>query len=98
MAMPPVGRLLISHIKLRGPELRQLYQVISRRLDISYEDLRHSCVVPVTSEDVFGLQEATLRETLDFLVSAGLVDQQGSARRKANFRVTPALPNVTFPL
>lgn len=98
MADQPNGRLLISHITLRGPEIRQLYQVISEQPGIGYGDLKDSCMASASAGDLFGLQEATLREALDFLVTAGMVEQDGSARRKACFRATLDQPCVCFPL
>jgi hypothetical protein len=90
---PSVARLLISHITLRGPELRQLYEIIRERPEVLYEDLVRSVVAPVAARDPFGLEEATLREALNFLLVAGMVEQRGSARRKASFSAAPSPPD-----
>ena len=39
MTAPSLGRLLISHITLRGPELAQLYALVLAHPSISYDDL-----------------------------------------------------------
>jgi hypothetical protein len=97
MTNPTLGRLLISHVTLRGPELHQLYALIADRPGISHDELVEA-LVPSPGADAFGLDEAPLREALNFLLVAGMVDQQGPSRRKASFRATPKLTDVPFPL
>lgn len=95
---PSLGRLLISHITLRGPELEQLYGQIAACPDISYE---HVCarMIPLDADGAeFGLDQAALREALNFLLVARLVGQQGASRRRATFRATPRLDHAPFPL
>lgn len=98
MSAPSLGRLLISHITLRGPEVRQLYMLIQLRPGIGYGDLVVELLPPGTMRSAFSLEEAPLREALNFLLAAGLVAQDGPSRRKANFRATPLLPSVPFSL
>jgi hypothetical protein len=98
MSSPSMGRLLISHITLRGPELRQLYACIAHAPDISYNALARLTSAPINAGDPFGLQEAALREALNFLLVARLVKQHGPARRRATFRATPLSLHVPFPL
>jgi hypothetical protein len=98
MTTPSLGRLLISHIPLRGPELRQLYALIVAHPGISYADIAARLVVSRDDDDAFGLAEAPLREALNFLLVARLVEQQGSSRFKASFQATPLLPDTSFPL
>jgi hypothetical protein len=98
MTTPSLGRLLISHIPLRGPELCQLYALIAAHPGISYADLAAQLVVSRDDDDAFGLAEAPLREALNFLLVARLVEQQGSSRFKASFQATPLLPDTPFPL
>ncbi len=94
---PSAGRLLISHITLRGPELAQLYALIAEQGELEYAALV-DVFVPVAGETPFDLAEAPLREALNFLSVAGLVEQLGSSRRKARFRVTPVRDDLAFPL
>lgn len=100
MSAPSMGRLLISHITLRGPELGQLYTCIAELPSVPYEELLHLTAAPISQGDPFGLQEAALREALNFLLVARLVEQHGPARRRATFQVTPEpeAPDVSFPL
>ena len=90
MSTPSLGRLLVSHITLRGPELRQLYELIEARPDISYDDIA-AATTAVVLASAFGLEEAPLREALNFLLVAGMVEQIGPSRRKAIFRATPRI-------
>lgn len=98
MSSPSLGRLLISHITLRGPELRQLYACIADAPGVHYSELVRLTAAPINEGDRFGLQEAALREALNFLLVAQLVEQHGPARRQAAFRVVPKTPNIPFPL
>lgn len=94
---PSAGRLLISHITLRGPELAQLYSLIADQGEPEYATLVDR-LVPVAGETPFDLAEAPLREALNFLIVAGMVEQLGSSRRKARFRVTPLHRHLDFAL
>jgi hypothetical protein len=98
VSTPSLGRLLISHITLRGPEIHQLYALIAAHTGISYEDLFIRQVPANPGVCPFGLDDALLREALNFLLVAGLVTQQGESRRKARFHATPLLPGIPFPL
>jgi hypothetical protein len=96
MTSPSSGRLLISHITLRGPELRQTYTLIAREPAITYAHLAEQTLAPAENP-TFGLEEAPLREALSFLSGAGLVDQSGQGPRR-RLRVTPRLPGADFAL
>ncbi len=98
MSTPSLGRLLISHITLRGPELSQLYNLIENRQVITYDDLRAELVLRDATDSTFQLEEAPLREALNFLLVAGLIEQHGSSRRKASFEASPLIPDVSFSL
>jgi hypothetical protein len=98
MSSPSLGRLLISHITLRGPELGQLYACIADSPGVHYNELVRLTAAPINESNQFGLQEAALRETLNFLLVAQLVEQYGPARRQATFRVVPNVPDIPFPL
>ncbi len=98
MTTPSLGRLLISHITLRGPELAHLYALIAARPGLHYDELVATLVPTSLAESLVDLAEAPLREALNFLLIAGMVTQQGSNRRKALFQATPDLPTVPFPL
>ncbi len=95
---PSLGRLLISHITLRGPELGQLYDLVAGRPDISYAELAAALTPAGASRDAFGLAEAPMAEALNFLLAAGLVAQDGPARRRASFVATPLLAGAPFTL
>src|SRR5262249_12586904 len=97
MSTPSLSRLLISHITLRGPELRQIHTLIEERPGINYDDLA-ATVIPAVPPTDFGLEEAPLREALNFLLVARLVEQQGPSRRKASFHATPLLAGAPFTL
>lgn len=90
------SRLLISHITLRGPELRQLYELIRQADGIHYEELQAQLTSAPRS--AFGLEESPLREALSFLLIAGLIAQEGASRRKARFRACPLRPDLPFSL
>lgn len=98
MTSPSLGRLLISHITLRGLELSQLYALIAEQPDISYDDLLAILLPMGLGDSSFGLEEAPLREALNFLLVARLIEQQGPSRRKASFIATPLLRDVSFTL
>lgn len=98
MSSPSMGRLLISHITLRGPELGQLYACIAGTPGIRYDELAQLTAAPIAEGDPFGLQEAALREALNFLLVARLVEQHGSARRRAAFCVDADAQDIAFPL
>ena len=96
MTAPSLGRLLISHITLRGPELAQLYALVLAHPSISYDDLAQALVPGWTGGSEFGLEDATLREALNFLLVAHMLAQDGLSRRKASFRATPLLQGLGF--
>lgn len=98
MTAPSLGRLLISHITLRGSELAQLYALIAEQPGVSYDELTDALMPSGASDSSFGLEEAPLREALNFLLVAGLVEQQGPSRRKASFQATPLLAGAPFAL
>lgn len=98
MTTPSLNRLLISHITLRGPEICQLYHLIAAHPHITYDDLVASLVPMRQSASELSLDESPLRETLNFLLVAKLVEQQGSSRFKASFCATPLLADTPFPL
>lgn len=95
MSATSAGRLLISHITLRGPELAQLYALINARPEITAEELR-ATLCPLGAGDIpFELADAPLREALSFLTLAGLVVGRGRPRRH---QVSPLLADVPFRL
>ena len=96
MTAPSLGRLLISHITLRGPELAQLYALVLAHPSISYDDLAQALVPGWTGGSEFGLEDATLREALNFLLVAHMLAQDGLSRLKASFRATPLLQGLGF--
>lgn len=98
MPDPSLGRLLISHITLRGPELAQLYDLIVASPGIPYDQIVHSLVPAGGAGLEFGLDEAPLREALNFLMVAGLVTQSGPSRRKGKFFSGTHLDERSFPL
>lgn len=98
MTAPTLGRLLISHITLRGPELRQVYRIIAAHPGIAYAGIVTAMTPAPLNHDPFALNEATLAEAVNFLLVAGLIAQDGPARRRATFRVTPLLPDTPFAL
>jgi hypothetical protein len=95
---PSQGRLLISHITLRGPELRQTYERIVAHVEVGYEELCAEFVLGDRVHDDFGLADAILREALNFLLVARLVQRRGGSWRTARFRAAPLLTGVAFPL
>ena len=96
MTAPSLGRLLISHITLRGPELAQLYALVLAQPCISYDVLAQTLLPDWTGSSAFGLEDATLREALNFLLVVGMLAQDGLSRRKASFRATPLLDELAF--
>jgi hypothetical protein len=98
MTAPSLGRLLISHITLRGPELSQLYALIAEHPSASYDELITTLMPAGADASSFGLEEAPLREALNFLLVARLIEQQGPSRRKASFTATPLLRDTPFAL
>lgn len=98
MVNPTTARLLISHITLRGPELAQLYALIESQPGIRLVEIRRQLGMQIAEETVFPLEEAPLREALNFLLVAGLIEQKGSPRPKAAFRVRPRMLGVPFSL
>ncbi len=98
MTAPALSRLLISHITLRGPELRQLYDLIVGHQSINYDQIAETLTPSPSEAPTFGLEEAPLREALNFLLVAGLVRQQGASRRRASFYATPLLEDAPFSL
>jgi hypothetical protein len=98
MSSPSLGRLLISHITLRGPEIAQFYSVVSRGPGIAYDDLMERVVLRVSAVDGFGLEEAPAREALNFLLVARLITQQGIVRKRSVFHASPLLADVPFAL
>ncbi len=95
MSATPSGRLLISHITLRGPELAQVYAHIAARPELGAEDLRQHFGPSAAGSSPFELADAPLRETLSFLSLAGLVEARGRQRR---YTASPRLPGAPFPL
>ncbi len=93
---PSLGRLLISHITLRGPELAQLYAMIRDAPGSNYEALRDALIPTAGPRSAFGLDDAPLREALNFLIVAGLVEQQGPSRLRATFRTPPDPDDLPF--
>lgn len=92
------GRLLISHITLRGPELQQTYERVVAHGDVGYEELCAEVIPGGSVHDDFGLTDAVLREALNFLLVSRLVFRHGGSWRTARFRATPLLTGVAFPL
>src|SRR5687767_15087137 len=95
---PTLGRLLISHITLRGPEVKQLYSFVASVSNPSYQELAEHYVPDWQPESAFNIEEAALREALNFLLAAGLVHQQGDSRRKARFSPVAAGEGTSFEL
>jgi hypothetical protein len=89
------GRLLISHITLRGPELAQAYALIAARPEIGAEELREHLALTGAGASPYELADAPLREALSFLTLAGLIEARGRQRR---YRATPRLPEAPFAL
>lgn len=89
------GRLLISHITLRGPELAQTYGLIAARREVAADELRERLAPAGAGASPYELAEAPLREALSFLTLAGLVEAHGRQRR---YSATPLLPDAPFPL
>lgn len=95
MSATPAGRLLISHITLRGPELAQLYALVAARPEVTAEELRAALCPAGAGDAPFELADAPLREALSFLTLAGLIEGRGRPRR---YRATPLLDGAPFPL
>jgi len=95
MTATPTGRLLISHITLRGPELAQVYAQVAARPEVSADDLRDRLAPAAAGASPFELADAPLREALSFLSLAGLVEARGRQRR---YSAAPLLPGAPFPL
>lgn len=95
---PALNRLLISHITLRGPELKQLFGFIGAHRSVTYSDLANYFVPAWHADENFGLNEAPLREALNFLLVAGMVTQHGDSRRKAAFEMPSAFADQDFEL
>jgi hypothetical protein len=91
-SIAPAGRLLISHIPLRGPELAQVYQAILACPELTLDELRSQFCPGAGGNE---LADAPLRETLSFLTIAGLVQATGRPRRHT---ATPLMSDVSFPL
>lgn len=87
-------RLLISHITLRGPELRQVYEAAAVLGEAPYEVLARA-LMPADPPGAapHAIDDAPLREALSFLVGAGLLARRGAGRR-ASFHATPLLPGA----
>jgi hypothetical protein len=98
MTTPALNRLLISHITLRGPEIQQLYRHIAAHPGTPYDDLVAHFVPARPAPSELDLSEAPLREALNFLLVARLVEQHGSSRFRARFAATPLLYHTPFPL
>src|SRR3954468_7527241 len=95
---PSLSRLLISHITLRGPEVKEVYRFIASRTLVSYQELAIRFVPSWQPGSAFMVEEAALREGLNFLLVAGLVQQHGDSRRKANFSALRPHDNGPFEL
>lgn len=91
-SVTPAGRLLISHIPLRGTELAQVYQAIAACPELMLDELRSRFCLGADGNE---LADAPLRETLSFLTIAGLVQATGRPRR---YTATPLMADVSFPL
>lgn len=89
------GRLLISHITLRGPELAQTYRLIAAQPEITAEDLRAQLAPLGVGASPYDLADAPLREALNFLGLAGLIEAHGRQRR---YRATPRRRDLPFAL
>jgi hypothetical protein len=90
------GRLLISHITLRGPELAQVYGLIAASSEVSLDDLRERLMPAAAGSSPYELSDAPLREALSFLMLAGLIEGRGRQRR---YSVAPEIPRgAPFPL
>lgn len=98
MASPSLGRLLISHITLRGPEIAQLFTSIVTVPNQSYAQLVQQFVISVTPDDTLSLDEAALREALNFLLVARLIAQDGAVRQRAHFTPSPHHQYLPFVL
>jgi hypothetical protein len=77
MSTTSSGRLLISHITLRGPELAQVYGWIATHPEISGEALRTDFVPAAAETSPLELADAPLREALSFLSLVGLIEAHG---------------------
>lgn len=95
---PSRGRLLISHITLRGPELAQTYRWILSNPETAYDSVLAFARLGRTEVNEFGLDDATTREALNFLLIAGMVAQTGSPRARARFSASPLDPKLPFEL
>lgn len=95
MSATSAGRLLISHITLRGPELAQVYALVAARPEIGADELRERLAPAATGASPFELADAPLREALSFLTLAGLVEARGRQRR---YSASPRLTGAPFPL
>ncbi|MBX0329021.1 hypothetical protein K2Z83_15185 [Oscillochloris sp. ZM17-4] len=95
MTATPAGRLLISHIPLRGPELAQLYAAIASRPGATLDDLRAALCAAGAGDSPDDLADAPLREALSFLAIAGLIEARGRPRRHT---AAPRLPGAPFRL
>jgi hypothetical protein len=71
--------------------------LVAEQPGVSYDDLL-AMLMPKIGESSFGLEEAPLREALNFLLVVRLIEQQGPSRRKANFIATPLLSDAPFAL
>lgn len=90
------GRLLISHITLRGPELAQIFGLVAASPEVGLDDLRGLVAPAAVGSSPYELSDAPLREALSFLTLAGLIEGRGRQRR---FSVAPGLPHgAPFPL
>jgi len=96
-ASPLSSRLLISHITLRGPELRQIYAIIVAKPNVHYQDLAVALGVGLAHSEANDLDDAPLREALSFLIGVGLIEQHGASRRRATFCATPIGSISTLP-
>jgi hypothetical protein len=95
MSTQGAGRLLISHITLRGPELAQVYAQVAARPEVGADELRERLTPAAAGASPFELTDAPLREALSFLTLAGLVEVRGRQRR---YTASPRLPGAPFPL
>ncbi|NTV64639.1 MAG: hypothetical protein HGA65_14060, partial [Oscillochloris sp.] len=95
MTATPAGRLLISHIPLRGPDLAQLYAAIAARPEATLDDLRAELCAAGAGDSPDDLADAPLREALSFLSIASIIEARGRPRRHT---ASPRLPGAPFRL
>jgi hypothetical protein len=91
------NRLLISHIILRGPEIQQIYMAIEVHQRLDWQELYKTFVAHNDTEDPFKLEEATLREALNFLVISRMIRRR-KQKKSLYFFIDPKSHGLAFPL